>query len=57
MITENISLGHEHISLTSNGFLFLIRKVVHVSEENFENMFKVSKENIFFKGQQEKNNQ
>lgn len=38
--TENTSLGHKHISTPSNRFLFLIIKVVHVSEEKFENMFK-----------------
>lgn len=46
--TENISLGHKHLSITSNGFLLLIIKVVYVSKENFENV------KIFLKWEQEK---
>lgn len=30
--TENISLGHKHISMPSNRFLFLIIKVVQVKK-------------------------
>lgn len=52
VMTLKTSLGHKHTSMPSNRFLFLIMKVVHLSEENFKNTFKIKNKNIF-KGQQE----